>query len=397
MGSLRCLAVHVLPALFLVGSVFAPVSRANALTTLKQVNVTNASQIDLLFDGRIEKDQIKTEFFNDIVQVSLTGVSVYPAKISSITGGKLLKVFAYQYAPKLVRCRITVAGKADGFKDLLHISSKGKVLTVRYSGPVSDSIGSSAAMPERVALGGASDGSPAAKAGSSQASADLEALEEKAFRERVLKGSVTAADVSAVNENVGTHGPKSLGMNKKPLSPLSALWKLVVVLAFFMIVAFGVKRFLGRSGSSATSGTGTGMLGAIGRFARGKLGSGGKMIEVISTHHLGPKKSIAIVKVGGSTLVLGVTSESINLITRLSDDADDVADLGGLDGENTGNSSAASMAVSADGPMFSEFLVKSAVPTSEKVVASTNSARGIYTPASVRERIRSRLEGLKQL
>ena len=60
---------------------------AFATTALKQVQVSNGSQVDLLFDGKVSAGQIKTEFFNDIIQFSLTDVSVYPAKISSVNGG----------------------------------------------------------------------------------------------------------------------------------------------------------------------------------------------------------------------------------------------------------------------------------------------------------------------
>src|SRR5689334_14258617 len=88
-------------------------AQAFALTTLTKVQVTDRSQVDLLFDDRITPRQIKTEFANDIIQISLNDVSVYPAKISSIPGSDLTKVFAYQYSPKLVRCRFTVKGKAE--------------------------------------------------------------------------------------------------------------------------------------------------------------------------------------------------------------------------------------------------------------------------------------------
>src|SRR4051812_3031830 len=73
-----------------------------AVTSLKQLQISNGSQIDLLFDGKVQKNQIRTEFFNDIIQLSVQDVSVYPAKISSVNGGALTKIFAYQYAPKLV-------------------------------------------------------------------------------------------------------------------------------------------------------------------------------------------------------------------------------------------------------------------------------------------------------
>ncbi len=112
-------------------------AEAFATTPQKQVQVSNGSQVDLLFDGKVSRSQIKTEFFNDIIQISLTDVSVYPAKISSVNGGALTKIFAYQYAPKLVRCRLSVKGKAEAYKDKLAVSPSGpngRMLTIRLDG-----------------------------------------------------------------------------------------------------------------------------------------------------------------------------------------------------------------------------------------------------------------------
>ena len=103
-----------------------PASTGSGITALKQVQVSNGSQIDLLFDGKVQKSQIRTEYLGDIIQLSIQDVSVYPAKISSVNGGELTKVFAYQYAPKLVRCRLSVKGKAEDYKDKLEIKAQRK-------------------------------------------------------------------------------------------------------------------------------------------------------------------------------------------------------------------------------------------------------------------------------
>lgn len=50
-------------------------------------------------------------------------------------------------------------------------------------------------------------------------------------------------------------------------------------------------------------------------------GSGEKMIQVLSSHYLGVKKSIAVVKVPGSILVLGIGAEQVNVLSRIEDPA----------------------------------------------------------------------------
>ena len=43
-----------------------------------------------------------------------------------------------------------------------------------------------------------------------------------------------------------------------------------------------------------------------------------KKIKILTQHHLGPKKSLAIIRVAGESLLIGVTDHSINLIKPLS-------------------------------------------------------------------------------
>jgi flagellar biogenesis protein FliO len=44
------------------------------------------------------------------------------------------------------------------------------------------------------------------------------------------------------------------------------------------------------------------------------LGSKGKLIQVLATHYLGGKKSIAIFKIPGTFFVVGITNDQINLL-----------------------------------------------------------------------------------
>jgi len=49
------------------------------------------------------------------------------------------------------------------------------------------------------------------------------------------------------------------------------------------------------------------------------VSGGNTMIDVISTHHLGPKNSFMIVDVLGQILVLGVSNQEISLLTVITD------------------------------------------------------------------------------
>jgi flagellar biogenesis protein FliO len=54
----------------------------------------------------------------------------------------------------------------------------------------------------------------------------------------------------------------------------------------------------------------------------GKFSQETEIIEILSNYYLDPKKRIVVVRVGSSILVLGITNESINLITQLSDESE---------------------------------------------------------------------------
>lgn len=445
---------------------------AQAVTALKQVQISNGSQIDLLFDGKIQKGQIRTEFVNDIIQLSIQDVSVYPAKISSVNGGSLTKIFAYQYAPKLVRCRLTVKGKADAYKDKLEIKTSGRILTVSVAGgkavPVetaSEPDAEEKALLSRV-LGGSAAGT-AEKAGSKpteKAAADSasekpasdkpvaeKAAVTKASSERpaaadkdkerdsiATSASATAASTASTGDQpVRLTGSSTKLAGGKPLpSPLKAFAKLGIVLALFGLLAFALKRYAQkRAGGGATDALaklgqptteGAGFFAKLGSLAKKGLGGQPKMIEVLSTHYLGPKKSIAVVRIAGRVMVLGVANESISLITQLEGDAAaEAIESGNLDLSDLAGSGKAPVAgsVAAGKALFADLLAaeqKRSGPAPSHPYAAAGPRMSPQAPGlgglanpgpsfqatpvapasprdSVRSQIRNRLEGLKQL
>lgn len=430
---------------FLATCLAAPV--AYAVTSLKQVQVSNGSQIDLLFDAKVQKSQIRTEFVNDIIQLSIQDVSVYPAKISAVNGASLTKIFAYQYAPKLVRCRLTVKGKAEDFKDKLEIKAGGRIVTIRMEGLA------------QVAPGRSGDHSPAAKAGASgshSVAAGEADAEERALLSRVMAASNAPAQAPAAAVQAAAPAKDSLATSAaaparestenqpvrlsgeggarlaggKPLpSPLKAFGKMGIVLALFALLAFALKRYASsRSGARvanpnalAEAASKGGWLGALGQLAKKGLGArSSRMIEVLSTHYLGPKKSIAVVRVAGRVLVLGVSNESINLITQLSgEDAAagldnlDLADLVGpaigvgaagpaARPQQAARPAASQQPVPQDKVSFGDLLRSERSRPQPQGYAAYAAGPAISAPSSgpganVRAQIRSRLEGLKTL
>lgn len=363
-----------LVSLLLMTAVPFAASRAEGrLVNIKQVQFSGDDRVDILLDGQIEPSKIRTEFFNDIIQLSVTDASVYPAKISSVSGRDLTKIFVYQYAPRLVRVRLTVKGKAESFQSRVNVRSGGKTLTVRLARPASDVVATSSAQAAK----------PVAKPNAKRASRDIQP-DERALLEKVLK----APEAKGVKRLAQKKGDQSqvepLAGGRESLAPWRMLASLAGVVLLLGAALFGLRRLAG----------GKARNGALGRWVRRSLGKSESMIEVVSTHHLGPKKSIHMVRVAGRTLVLGVAEDSINLITELG---------GAMPGSSASSSQPATAPVGEDdflSTLGEQIAQESGRPAAGAASAGATAAGpAVYAGArsSTRERIRSRLEGMKQL
>jgi len=61
---------------------------------------------------------------------------------------------------------------------------------------------------------------------------------------------------------------------------------------------------------------------------------GGKLVQVLSTNFLAPKKNIALVEVAGEILVLGVSEQNISLLTSIRE-PDRIEEIKNAHGDNS--------------------------------------------------------------
>jgi flagellar biogenesis protein FliO len=322
-----------------------------ASIVLKQIEVESPTSFNISFSSEVHKNQTQVEFLGDIIQVTMTDVAVYPPKIIPVTGGPITKIFAYQYSPKSVRCRFSVKGKADDLNNRFKLNMSGKRLSIKVDVPKS-----SQEKSEKVG----------------------DELEEDLLLEKVLKAQAPPAhSEKPVLLTRKEEFPARLGGKvSKPLGP--AMIKIFVFMTVILVLAALVKRMKNTKNIKANW--------FVSRL--GKKSSA--LIEVISTQHLGPKKAITLVQIKGRTLVLGVTDESIQLITEISA-------LSEADGVSTDQLTE-----------FSDLL------TTEKATPQSSSShftqqitqqfsqqarfiKGDKSQQGARSQIKSRLEGLKPL
>lgn len=293
---------------------------------LKKVNIVDGNQIELLFDGKVDPAQVKTEFVRDNIQLSLMNTSVYPAKVSMVSGSDLMKVFAYQYSPALVRARFTVKGDASQYANRLQVKMNGKSIVLRIAPLKGDQVATTVSSTLRtVSTADKGTESPATVADTSEAEkkslleritsaerasekADQKADKSEKASEEKLTGKI--ADKSFDKRN--SEKKRELAGGKSTVSPFRSIGVMLFVLGLFGLFVMFLKRVKG-GGKSAKLAKG-GLGGFLNKLSG--TGAGKAMIEVIATHHLAPKRSIVVVRVQDRMLVLGMTNDAVNLITE---------------------------------------------------------------------------------
>ncbi|MBI4925544.1 MAG: flagellar biosynthetic protein FliO [Bdellovibrio sp.] len=335
-----------------------------AITNLVQIEIKDGNHVDLHFDKIISKKQAQVEFFKDIIQVTLTQVSVYPAKIIRIPGKELVKVFSYQYTPEQVRCRFTVKGLAEKLQNRFQIKLNGKILNLELKDMKKDTLASVSSASEQVM---SKPVQPSQAIQPTQLD-DKVALEEKLLIANVLK--------KVTQEKHEIQKPLRQVASKSVVSPYKVFAILLGMVLMFGCVVLLLQRLFKKINRQKDT-VGSPFRQLIKKIASPLglgLGLGNeKWIEVVANHYLGPKKSILVVRIAGKLLVLGVSQESIQLISQLNDmeyneqvlqESEPKMGLG---------------AQSADAPMFFDLLGKET------------------TKPSIRSEIRSKIEGLKPL
>jgi flagellar protein FliO/FliZ len=341
--------------LFSVSSALAESNR------LKEIKVISQDKVEFVFENKVPTEQLKAEYFRDVVQLSLNDTTIFPAKIVSVGEDSFLKVFAYQYTPKLVRCRLTTKGESQGYKDRLKIEGDGKHVFVSLVEEKSVTREASKIVKDTIGI-------------------------QSAYAEAAAPNTVATTHVDK-SEKKSDIQPVKLTGGKSYGSPTRTAMALIFVLSLFFVAVFALRK--------AKKGKGLGSL---------LKKKDGKMIDLVASYSLGPKKSIAVVKIKNQLLVVGISDESINLITRLNHEGeiDQIESEIEADPTITGDMSAS---------LFSGLLGKAsqkAGPSLKKATYEPKVLKGgprfefeadedLNIGSPVRDRIRDRLKGMKSI
>lgn len=248
---------------------------------------------------------VDTRFFSDYVQVDIPGAFLAKGKQLIKVDDRIFKsVYATQADASTLRLKFETKDGANG-KGMaadfqVRKASNGLSFTLSGDGVVAKgakAVGDEAmtfAVIEDEAMGG--DALPArlvAGAAKSE-SAEAQPVEAKAADE------ATALPVPEKTAKLPEHQIPVLTNTKAKKSQESNFGRLMITLGVLAILLgatlFGLKRWSARGTKQAQT----------------------TRIKVLTQHHLGPKKSVAIIQVAGESILVGITDHNISMLKTLS-------------------------------------------------------------------------------
>ena len=328
-----------------------------ASNVLRKIEVSG-SVVHFSFDREIDQSQVALDFGSHDIELTFDGTLVHPAKNIQVKHGPVNQVFAYQHSPKAVRCRLNLNGNGEDYRERIDLKTQGNRLRLTFFElPVSQKENPSFVPQtpiEETSPKHAEMVSPSVLTSSAGIDQKKVSDSEKALEEKIVKSEELnpIPSVQLPNQNSASETTPVI----KPLPSISSVLLKLFFVTLLVVAVAGILKVL-RSYSHRFN---VPWLKSLQSFSQTHLGQDGQSVKVMSTHFIGPKKSLLTVRVSGQTLLLGVTDHSIQLLTRLD-----------------------SLSVQDDHPAQTEVSFEDAL--------SSESESGI------RSRIRSRLEGLKPL
>jgi flagellar protein FliO/FliZ len=273
---------------------------------------------------------VSVQYFKDSIQIDVSGAFLNKGKqLIKVEDRAFKSVYATQFDATTVRTRFTVKPGLTAKSFLNHIRVKqgassltfevaGDALSAKtFTDKVSDEVNKVAvstdsandAMPAKL-VAGAADAVATVVAGTGGAKDDgIAAALANAKSEAVAINGDVKADAKNAGEAAKKLDTNKLPENEIPVlataakekkSESSPIFRIVMTLSVIAILlgatAFGLKKLAKRQGKAANK----------------------TRINVLTNHHLGPKKNLMIVQVAGETILIGVTDHNITMLKTLA-------------------------------------------------------------------------------
>ena len=334
----------------LAGASNQPEAKWGSLNLLKKVHshlMSNGHIVRLEFKNPVE-NWAEPVFYEKSVQLDFPGAFIEPAKKSfSADSSMVTKVFASQFDGETLRVRFHIKPGTDDIEERFKLVSQGRFIIVRFDTDyVEPVIASSKAVSQKT--------QNTDVMGDKELADFLSRASEKMKRQEEILSSAVKKEEPTIQE-VETQSSeikvKRAGMGVAPLvdqikkaalsnsdedkkdvvlnksktkittkdntsfslkdsrptgkqmemipSGMKMISMFAVVLGLMFLIFFGFKKYVLKNTA---------------------FGGGNKLVNVLGTWFLGPKKNIALVEVAGEILVLGMSQDNITLLSSIIDE-----------------------------------------------------------------------------
>jgi len=299
---------------FLLGIFFATAHWAASATTNYLQDITSKlSEGSLTVRIDFNEPVLHHEspvFNNTSVLVDVPNAFVQPAKRFVYTGdSRMPQIFISQLSPQVLRMQFVLGSQIANLKESFQVENQGRSLVFHIFKKEEDVLSEFLARAaEKLDLKGdlKNEAIPDSSESTVKTPAhSLEEIENVSFVDKVPgknAGSQEPVNKKTVSgESMGGENSRKSDSGK-PLDLVSTTVKTLamfaLVLGLMFLVFYLFKRFVWKSTL---------------------FGGSNKLIQVLGTGFLGPKKNIVLVEVAGEVLVLGMSSDHISLLSHIQD------------------------------------------------------------------------------
>lgn len=232
--------------------------------------------VELKFNQEVKPEQFTLDFINETVQINLPSVQLPKGtQKSNIESDVVKSLYTYKVGNNLARTRVILNSDAMKFQQATKLEAHGNVLKLIIANPV-------ATVSEEELK--------QAQAWVESATAAEEAVKvQKTIEEKKKQENLKESEIPVLSQT------QKVTSDKKSNTAARVVTSLAIVL---------------------------GLFGAFFLYARRNFVKAPKnkntQVKVLTQHYLGPKKSLAIIRVAGESMLIGVTDNNINLIKTLA-------------------------------------------------------------------------------
>ena len=334
----------------LAGASNQPEAKWGSLNPLKKVHshlMSNGHIVRLEFKNPVE-NWAEPIFYEKSVQLDFPGAFIEPAKKSfSADSSMVTKVFASQFDGETLRVRFHIKPGTDDIEERFKLVSQGRFIIVRfdtdYVEPVIDSSKAVSQKTQNTDVMGDKELADFLSRASEKMKRQEESLSSAVKKEEptIQEVETQSSEIKFKRAGMGVaplvdqikkaalsnsdEDKKDVVLNKsktkittkdntsfslkdsrptgKPMEMIPSGMKMIsmfaVVLGLMFLIFFGFKKYVLKNTA---------------------FGGGNKLVNVLGTWFLGPKKNIALVEVAGEILVLGMSQDNITLLSSIIDE-----------------------------------------------------------------------------